>query len=86
MIATGVGTLDVRVRAVEAPGRPVDLMSTSDRYLATRQYELAGERSDYKVTPKTEGRYFNVRIGTNDTTSSWSLVQYQLGIRGTDNR
>ena len=80
IVATGSGTLDVRIRAVEAPGRPVDLMSTSDRYLAVRSYELAGERSDYKITPRTEGRYFNIRIGTNDDTSAWSLIQYQLGI------
>ena len=34
VVATGTGTLDMRVRATEAPGRPVNLLATNDRYLA----------------------------------------------------
>ena len=83
IVATGEGSLDTAVRAVEAPGRPVDLTLDTDRYVKQRVYELSGDMSDYKVDPRSEGRFFNIRIGSNDTTSSWSLVSYQLGIDAT---
>ena len=85
-ILRGVGNVDIRMRATEAPGRPANLDSNSDRYLEKRTFSLDPDMGDYKINPRSEGRFLNLRIGTNDTTSSWSLIRYNLGVRVTDNR
>ena len=77
ILATGTGTVDVAVRATDTPGRPVDFTG-NDKYLKKREFTLSGGMSDFKVDPRTNGRYFNIRFGSNDATSSWDLVRYNL--------
>ena len=79
-IIRGSGEVDIRFRSTESPGRPVDFQSTRDRYLTTRTYDLDPDMGDYKVDADSDGRYLNMRIGTNDATSSWSLIKYSLGV------
>ena len=86
LIIRGNGDVRVQFRSTEAPGRPVNFASNSDRYLETRTFSLDPDMGDYRLTPLSEGRYLNMRLGTNDITSSWSLVKYSLGIHATDNR
>ena len=84
-IATGTGTLEFRVRASEAPGNQIDLTGRG-RFLKVRNYNLDSDDADYKVDINTDGRYFHYRVGSNDTTSSWNLVELQLGVQGTARR
>ena len=40
--------------------------------------------ADFKVDPRVNGRYFNIRFGSNDTTSEWSLIRYNLSFDADD--
>lgn len=86
LTAAGEGNLDVSIRASNAAGNQVDLQDTSNRNLKVRSYDLDGDDADYKVDINSDGRYFNYRIGSNDTTSDWSLIEIQLGVDVTNTR
>ena len=83
ILATGSGSVDVAVRATDTPGRPVDFAS-NEKFLKKRTFTLSGDMSDFKVDPRTNGRYFNIRFGSNDATSSWDLLRYNLAFSTTD--
>ena len=84
ILATGEGTVDVAVRPTDTPGRPVDFDSTTDSRLKTREFVLNGDMADFKVDPRTNGRYMNIRFGSNDATSSWELIRYNLSFSADD--
>ena len=77
-LITGSGNVRIDTRSTEAPGRPVDFSSTTDRYLKTRTFDLDPTMGDYKIDPRSTGRYYNTRIGSNDDTNSWQLIRYNL--------
>ena len=78
ILATGTGTVTVDIRATDSPGRPVDFDSNTDRLLKSRTFTLNGAMPDFKVDPRVNGRYFNIRFGSNDATSEWELIRYNL--------
>ena len=86
MTASGEGDLVVNIRSSNAAGNMVDLEDTRDRFIKTRSYDLRGDDADYKVDINSDGRYFNYRIGSNDATSQWTLVELQLGVEATNTR
>ena len=72
------------VRTTDTPGRPVDLTSTTDRQVKHRDFTLNGSMADFKVDPRVNGRYLNIRFGSNDTTSEWDLIRYNLAFSTED--
>ena len=84
VLATGEGTVNIDVRPTDTPGRPVDFDSTTDSRLKSREFTLNGDMADFKVDPRTNGRYMNIRFGSNDTTSSWELVRYNMSFSADD--
>ena len=48
------------------------------------EFTLNGSMADFKVDPRSNGRYFNIRLGSNDTTSNWSLIRYNLAVLADD--
>ena len=85
-IIRGSGDVLVQARATDTPGRPVNFSSTTDRYLKNRTFRLDPDMGDYKVDSRDAGRYYNTRISTNDTTSNWSLIRYNLAFSVDDER
>ena len=79
-IIRGTGDVRVQAKSTDTPGQPVDFSDTRnnprDKYLKNRMFSLDADMGDYKVDPRTNGRYYNTRIGSNDTTGSWSLISY----------
>lgn len=84
ILATGTGDVTVNVRPTDTPGRPVDFTDASDRMLKTREFTLNGTMADFKIDPRVNGRYFNIRFGSNDATSSWQLIRYNLSFSADD--
>ena len=74
----------VQAASTNTPGEPVDFNDTKtnprDRNLKNRRFSLDADMGDYKVDPRSKGRYFNTRIGSNDTTSNWALISYTPAI------
>lgn len=85
-LITGTGDVTINTRATEAPGRPVDFSDNSDRYLKTRTFSLNSTMGDYKIDPRSNGRYYNTRIESNDATDTWSLIRYNLSFSTDDER
>ena len=89
-IIRGSGNVIVQAKSTDTPGRPVDFTDTSnnprDKYLKNRTFSLDADMGDYKVDPRTNGRYYNTKIGTNDITSSWTLIRYILSFSVDDER
>ena len=85
-IIRGTGNVTVQARATDTPGRPADFTSTTDRWLKNRTFSLDPDMGDYKVDFRDAGRYWNTRIGSNDATSSWDLVRYNLAFSTDDER
>ena len=85
-IITGSGDVTVQARSTDTPGRPVDFTSTADRYIKTRTFSLDPDMGDYKVDYRTSGRYYNTRVGSNDSTGEWSLIRYSMAIEVDDER
>ena len=84
IIATGVGNVTVSVRSTDTPGRPVNFNNLSDRFLRIREFSLSGDMGDYRINPKVNGRYFNIRFGSNDALGSWEVVRYNLSVQTGD--
>ena len=81
VLATGTGALDVRVRTSNTPGQPVDFFNMLDTKVQVREFQLDGDMADYKINPRVNGRYFNIRVGSNDTTGNWNFVRYILSLQ-----
>ena len=84
IIATGVGNVTVSVRSTDTPGRPVNFENLSDRFLRIREFSLSGDMGDYRINPKVNGRYFNIRFGSNDALGSWEVIRYNLSVQTGD--
>ena len=82
----GNENVTISTRATEAPGRPVDFSSSTDRYLKTRTFSLDATMGDYKIDPRTNGRYYNTRVESNDANGSWDLIRYNLSFSFDDGR
>ena len=81
LLATGSGKIEARVRATDEPGRPVDFSDKTDKYLRIREFNLNGSMADFKISPRSNGRYLNIRFGSNDATSSWDFIRYSAGVQ-----
>ena len=80
----GTKSMLVQAASTNTPGEPVDFADTKtnprDRNLKNRRFSLDADMGDYKVDPRSKGRYFNTRIGSNDTISNWALISYTPAI------
>ena len=80
ILATGMGAVTAYVRTTDTPGRPVDFFNKADTKNRVREFQLSGTMPDFKISPKVNGRYFNIRFGSNDTTSCWNFIRYVLSV------
>lgn len=85
-IIRGTGSVEIAARATEAPGRPVDFDSTRDKYVERRNFSLDPDMGDYELKQRSNGRYHNLRIRSNDATNTWTLVRYNLNFSASDGR
>ena len=70
----GTGELTYSFRATNQPGQAVDFNSSADRKIINRTFSIA---DDYKVDPRNNGRFLNMRISSN-SNDSWILAGYSL--------
>lgn len=77
------GDVDIAVRASNTPNQAVDLTSTTDTQLQTRVLTTTGDDMSYKVSPRTNGKFMNIRIAGS---SNWQLIDYAVDFSGTDTR
>ena len=70
----GTGELTYSFRATNQPGQSVDFDSQTDRKIINRTFPIV---EDYKVDPRNNGRFLNMRISSN-SNDSWILAGYSL--------
>ena len=70
----GTGELTYSFRATNQPGQSVDFDSQTDRKIINRTFSIV---EDYKVDPRNNGRFLNMRISSN-SNDSWILAGYSL--------
>ena len=70
----GTGSITYSFRATNQPGQSVDFDSQTDRKIINRTFSIA---DDYKVDPRNNGRFLNMRISSN-SNDSWILAGYSL--------
>ena len=86
MLVTGMGSIEARIRDTDEPGRPVDFSNKKDKMLRVRDFTLNGDMADFKISPRANGRFMNIRFGSNDATGAWDFVRYVAGIQLGDER
>ena len=82
-LITGSGDVEIKVRATDTPGRPVDFTDTTDNRLQTRTFNIDGEMSDLQIDPRTKSFFMNLRIEGQD---EFSLHSYTALFAESDKR
>ena len=80
---TGSGSVNVITRPTGSPGETVDFTMTRNQDGQIRRDTFDISR-DYKVSPRVNGRYFNIQVGSNDMDNTWELVDYTLDFNADD--